>query len=81
MSDAAPTQIDMNTPAMRAIAANDPGRALNILKRALTITANDKTQTYGAGNSFNGVSTNTAKLTSNWVKNVNWYLAPPKSVP
>ena len=37
MSDAAPTQIDMNTQAMRAIAANDPGRALSILKRALEL--------------------------------------------
>ena len=35
MTDAtAPTPLDVNTPAMRAIAANDPGRALDILKRA-----------------------------------------------
>ena len=38
MSDSAsPTPIDMNTPAMRAIAANDPGRAMDILKRALQL--------------------------------------------
>lgn len=38
MTDApAPTPLDVNTPAMRAIAANDPGRALEILKRAITL--------------------------------------------
>ena len=36
MSDsAAPTPSDLNTPALRAIAASDPGRALDILRRAL----------------------------------------------
>lgn len=36
MSDA-PTPIDVNTPAMRAIASSDPGRAMEILKRALQL--------------------------------------------